>query len=514
MSNETLLVMNKAKLSILIVDGDEDDLLAAQRLLRESLKGIALELGTASSHAQALRQIESAYYDLVLLGCQLGQKNGLDVIRDVRAKGIDTPMILLIGPADEAIAVADMKNGNGPCEYLPKAKLNETLLRTTIRYSIELHEKEELCREMAEALRRTSHDVERQLKELECRSRQSSLLSELGNALQACVTTSEAHSLIARFLSEFFPGRSGALCMFDPGRTAIQAVAVWGEKPPSQIEFASDECWALRRGRPHLAACGSPGNAACRHLNNSRWATHFCAPLAAHGETIGVLALQGDEPNTSAQGQGLFASETQRHFADTIAEHIALGLANLKLREALREQALHDSLTGLFNRRYMQEFLDKAVSSAHRHARPLTVLILDLDRFKEFNDCYGHEHGDTVLQFVGEFLQLHSRKEDMACRYGGDEFVLAFPELPLSVGATRAEYLRAAIKQARSSNDSAQCSVPTLSIGVAAVPQHGFSAQGLLRAADAALYRAKAQDGDRVVTAELANVGEVGCTSH
>jgi diguanylate cyclase (GGDEF)-like protein len=483
-----------------LVDDDKEDILLAESLLREGLKGVALELDKADSFVQALSQIEKTRYDLLMFDYKLGEKDGLDLMRDVRAKGIDTPVVFFTGRGDEEVAVEIMKLG--AADYLPKSKLTERLVRRSVRYAIELHEKEKLHQRMEEELRQMNRKLEGTIRDLERRSRESCLLDEVGKALQTCMSIDEAYALLVQHIPAFFPGSSGALYMFDESRKLIEAVTVWGDNPPHEHEFMTNECWGLRRGRSYWVR-DSRTELLCPHLSGSSSISHFCVPMMAYGETLGLMVLQGNGgAAASTEPQELCTSESQRRFAETSSEHLALALANLKLLEALRKQALHDPLTGLFNRRYMEEFLERAISSALRHKRPLAMLMMDLDHFKKFNDTYGHEAGDTLLRFLGQFLQSHCRGGDISCRYGGEEFVLILPEVSLAAAPRRAEQLRATLKAAQSRTDFPGHSMLTVSMGISAAPEHGYSAQALLRIADAALYQAKTQGRDRVIVGE------------
>jgi diguanylate cyclase (GGDEF)-like protein len=181
---------------------------------------------------------------------------------------------------------------------------------------------------------------------------------------------------------------------------------------------------------------------------------------------------------------------------------VALSLANLRLLEALRVQSVRDPLTGLFNRRYMEESLERALSAASRRQLPVAVLMLDVDQFKEFNDAHGHLTGDTVLREFGDFLQSHSRGEDVACRYGGEEFVLILPETAVRSAEMRADVIRCGFKSLVQRHGNGKSKTLTLSLGLAAAPEHGLSSRALLEAADAALYMAKSEGRDRVATAK------------
>ena len=160
------------------------------------------------------------------------------------------------------------------------------------------------------------------------------------------------------------------------------------------------------------------------------------------------------------------------------------------LQEQLREQAIRDPLTGLYNRRYMQETFEVALAHAKRFDEPIGILLMDVDHFKSLNDRFGHKAGDLVLEALGRLLRATSRQMDIACRYGGEEFVLLMPGATLSMALQRAESWRAAFAEQRLaySDDVLQA---TLSVGVAAFPDHGQTGDDLLRTADTALYQAK-----------------------
>jgi diguanylate cyclase (GGDEF)-like protein len=169
----------------------------------------------------------------------------------------------------------------------------------------------------------------------------------------------------------------------------------------------------------------------------------------------------------------------------------------------MQELAVRDSLTGLFNRRYMEETLEREISRAQREHRSLGVIMTDVDSFKHINDAFGHALGDAVLARVGELLERHIRKSDVACRFGGDEFILILPECSLEDAVLRAQTLRRTVEEASFMFDGTDIGQVTLSMGVSALPSHGGTAADLLRAADKALYDAKRGGRNCVVTAGM-----------
>jgi diguanylate cyclase (GGDEF)-like protein len=210
-----------------------------------------------------------------------------------------------------------------------------------------------------------------------------------------------------------------------------------------------------------------------------------------------VLALGRDKA-------GYEFTTDQIQFGRFFANLTALVLNNVQLREALQEQSIRDPLTGLFNRRYMEETLKREMRRVTRQLHPLGIIMIDIDHFKHFNDTYGHNLGDRLLQSLGQFLQSHVRGEDVACRYGGEEFILILPTTSLETAQERAEHLRQEVKRLQVQDDDHSSQGITLSLGIAIYPEHGRTMQAALRAADAALYRAKQDGRDRVVVAEEA----------
>jgi diguanylate cyclase (GGDEF)-like protein len=326
---------------------------------------------------------------------------------------------------------------------------------------------------------------------LEQRSRELDLLNRMGELLQACVTEDEAYAVVGRFVGQFFPDDAGAVFVTSASRNVVEARAVWASTPsPERAVFKPEECWALRRGRIHVVESTSTG-LLCAHLPHPGPPAYLCVPLIAQGESLGILHLAARAADTWSEGH--------QRLASTVADQLGLAVANLKLRETLRNQSIRDPLTGLFNRRYLEETLERELRRAGRSGGALGIVMLDLDRFKQFNDTFGHDTGDVLLREMGRLLQAAVRGGDVACRYGGEEFVLVLPDAEVEVTRQRAEHIREAVKHLFISHDGQSVGSVSVSAGVAAFPAHGTTAETLVQAADAALYRAKAEGRDRVV---------------
>lgn len=264
--------------------------------------------------------------------------------------------------------------------------------------------------------------------------------------------------------------------------------------------FEPNACWALRTGHPHLVVAGDD-TARCAHAEGVK-NTYLCIPILAQGEALGVLHVQTTDETPSF-------GESELSFKTTFAEQIGLSIANIRLREALRTQSIRDPLTGLYNRRYLEEMLEREIRRAVRAEQSLGILMLDLDHFKRFNDTYGHDAGDAVLRETGWFLAKSIRAEDIVCRFGGEEFVVILPTADLEAARSRAERIRSKLRELTVLHQGQSVGVITVSVGVAALPTHGTSAKELVQAADAALYRAKREGRDRVITAQAVDVTEV-----
>jgi diguanylate cyclase (GGDEF)-like protein len=332
------------------------------------------------------------------------------------------------------------------------------------------------------------------VEEAEQRSRELTLINGMVESLQSCLQADEAYPIIAHSVSQLFAAMSGSLFMLDPVNNFLEAVSSWGENLAEDEAFAPADCWAIRRGRLYFSEA-SMQKGLCRHLLDKTGFCYLCIPLIAHGETLGLLNLQ-----THCE----CATHIINHMKDVaviIGDNISLALANIRLRETLRLQVNHDPLTGLFNRRYLDETLKREIYRVRRKKAPLGAIMMDLDHFKRFNDTYGHEAGDDLLQALGKFLEPQLRKEDIACRYGGEEFVLILPEAPLDVTQKRAEEIRQGVSQLQVSHRGKVLEMITISLGVASFPEHGANEDDLLRAADNAMYQAKAAGRNRVVVA-------------
>lgn len=341
------------------------------------------------------------------------------------------------------------------------------------------------------AVQATHEELTGWVNDLEQRHQEITLLNQMSDLLQACLTQEESCTVLAQLLPCLFPQSSGAVFLISDSQNPVEAITTWGTST-SQTLFVAHECFALRRGQPHFVEDTSNG-LCCPHLLRPLPPTYCCVPMVARGKAIGVLYF------SPAETEPLMP--VQHQLAITVAQQIALALANLKLYETLHNQSIRDALTGLFNRRYLEESLTQELHRAQRSQHTLSLIVIDVDHFKRFNDTFGHDAGDAVLRELGKFLQDNVRGSDIACRFGGEEMVLILPGAALADAQQRAEQLRQGVKQLTIKHHQSLGQV-TISLGVACFPDHADSRAALMKAADAALYQAKAEGRDRVVTAD------------
>jgi diguanylate cyclase (GGDEF)-like protein/PAS domain S-box-containing protein len=353
-----------------------------------------------------------------------------------------------------------------------------------------------------EAQQQHAESLDRLVKELGLRTKQMTSLNEMGSLLGCSGAVNEACAVVANSVQGLFPdAHSGALYLFKSSRDLIEAAMRWGKRDVLAPTFPPDACWSLRRGQPHWSGNAGSG-IACQHLTKSSIAECLCVPMIAQGNTVGVLHLEFESAAELRYDAGTESfRDSHQRLAVSAASQIALSLASLQLRETLREQAIRDPLTRLFNRRFLEESLERELQLAGRKKQSTAVLFLDLDHFKKFNDTFGHDAGDMVLQSLADLFRAFFRATDICCRYGGEEFAIILPESSAQDAAARADVLRSEVKRLRLQYKKQTLGPLSLSVGVAAFPEHGSTSGELLKIADQCLYESKARGRDVVTVA-------------
>lgn len=313
--------------------------------------------------------------------------------------------------------------------------------------------------------------------------------------LQAAETYDDAGSVLMATAKRLLPDHGVALYVFNNSRDRLDLTRSWdlpsGYEPLPALSPAN--CWALKRGKTHVNV-PSVNGLCCAHHGGTVAAVEI--PMMACGQLHGLLILARDEAEREVDAAHKVHDVSR--LGRALADSMSLALSNIALREKLRTQSLRDPLTGLYNRRYMEDALERFVSLGSRTGASTAVIMLDLDNFKKLNDEHGHAKGDAVLRDVAAQIVGCLRPTDVVCRYGGEELVAILPDCSLEDVLEKAEILRQRIESLSASHE---CAI-SASLGVATIPETATSATDIMPIADAALYAAKKAGKNRIVAAE------------
>ncbi len=312
--------------------------------------------------------------------------------------------------------------------------------------------------------------------------RMLSLMAELDSHLHAAENASDVIKALSEYLPRQLPQMEGALCRITPDYH-LEILLHWGRY--SLITRTKAEALQLDESTTHWdnVRLYDPDGT----LGIAR-----ALPLHSNSNLVGVILLGPEPEGDLVVSQVLY----------TLSEHLSLALTNLRLRERLMDEATHDPLTGLYNRRHLHRWLQTEMERCRRYDRKLSLLLIDIDHFKTLNDNLGHDAGDKALQGLSDHLTSLIRHNDIACRFGGEEIILALPETDQRCAASKAQRLCENVRSLQLYTDDGQ-PLPglTISIGVAVFPDQANSPSELIRAADRAMYEAKARGRDRVCIA-------------
>ena len=335
-----------------------------------------------------------------------------------------------------------------------------------------------------DSLRKVNNDLSVLVGELQKHDLEMKMVNRMNDLLQACKSKEEAYHVIGLAIGEIFPGQSGGLDILHDSGNYLETFAQWGDEQFLKPIFSLEDCWAMRRGQQHVVL-DPQTSIMCSHFLQVSRQGYLCLPLVVQGETLGLLnidLLTGVDSEHELSSRQLFL---------TVGEGIKLSLSNIKLRELMRDQATHDPLTGLFNRRYVNDTLSRELNHARRSNSKTCVVMLDIDHFKRFNDTYGHEAGDLMLRELGWILKGDIRKSDIVCRFGGEEFVLILLDTSIEDCQKHLEKVIEKVKAQQVRFGGQLLGTMSLSIGVVEASESVMDADELLGAADKAMYAAK-----------------------
>lgn len=433
--------MSETATRVLLVEDNPDDVRLIRRLLLRPGARVRYALDHAGNLAEALTLGRRESHDVVLLDLGLPDSRGLDTLRVARQGMPEMPIVVLTGLDDEAAGVEAIQEGAQ--DYLYKGDIQFPLLRNALRYAIERN---------------------RIKKELDRRNAELQLLQQVAAAASRTIRLDELVRRVCEAVRE--AGLLGGVvgtCVFLERQGTLRRVFKAGGPPgcPDRIS------------PPDVATSGLsafPGPDGCMDV-----------PLAAEGRFVGLLRVCG--------GQRAENGESRVRLLEAIGAQLGIAVENARLYEETRRLALHDPLTNLGNRRLMDMMIEKNFARAARGSYPLSLVMFDIDDFKQYNDALGHAAGDQIIRDIARIIFQEIRTGDFAARYGGEEFLLLLPGSESGEAAHLAERLRASVM----GNTAV-----TISLGVASY-HRGMKQQDLVRTADQALYEAKRTGKNRVV---------------
>lgn len=452
---------------------------------------LALDLEHLSPERQALRRPLAALVVAVALGAaHAAMLHGLPETEAVVTAGAARADMVMIGLMVAVallgvmVAVQIAATVHSAAETRAHRALEE-LRAGMARLDHEVREHRQAREALAAANTALRHHVASERRMLA----DTAALGELAQALALCLSEAEVARVLAARVPAVLPGSAGMVLRLTADADAFEAFGRWGQ-PRGLGRFRREDCLAMRAGLPRRLAGGAAAPP-CAHLAPATApdAAVVCAPLAAAGEALGLLVVE--LPSDAAA-----PARHQPNVAAGIADRLAFALANVRLRA----QAIRDPLTGLYNRRIIEDALGREIARALRDGKSLAVMLVDIDNFKSYNDQHGHAAGDHVIRAVAATLMAQLRTSDVVCRYGGEEFLALLTDVRLHEAVSRAREVCTAVRGLLAVDPRLRRRV-TVSAGVAGFPDHGADPTELIRAADLALYAAKAAGRDRVVLA-------------
>ena len=457
-----------------------DHLIITSQVVMNALSAQFDTLRTEQAKVVSLREREKAgaqrrYYYALVLSLVFGTAGGLLGMR-LFALGV-TRRIRHLSENAEQLAIG-------------KPAPHQTTSHDEIgQLSTELSRASGLLRAREAELTQVNDALRLKYDELTHRHHQVILLNQLATGLQAAVSVEASFDVFQEKVTALCPETSGGLYLFDEAENLYRQALSWGESP-SEGTFSPHQC-LVPHGGQHYIYGSAFAHTYCNHLTTPYPKMSLCCALNVQDRPLGILYLAGDTA----------LADNTRTILGAMADRFSLSLINLRLRDSLLQQAIRDSLTGLYNRRYLEDTLEREMQRARRSAQSLSLLIADIDHFKRINDTYGHKGGDEVLKAFGQLLSTTFRAQDIPCRYGGEEFVMVLPETDLNDARRRAEELTRQVRSLKLPIDERSLDSLSVSVGVATYPEHGRTPQLLLSSADNAMYEAKNLGRDRVVMA-------------
>ena len=338
-------------------------------------------------------------------------------------------------------------------------------------------------------------ELQRRIGELEFDVKIANLVRDLNGHMHVCRSFEDASTLMNLYLPQLFPDADGVVFLQDLETGMQKPVTAWGIDRPI-TEFETQQCFALRSHEEYQYRVGGDFDV-CPPVDEKRSCCLY--PIMDEDRPVGLLMIEPalDIPEETEE----FSAVVER--GRNVGNQLSFSISNLFVREKLRMASVRDPLTGLSNRRFLEESLEREEARSLRDQKPVAIVMVDIDHFKTFNDTNGHLAGDACLTKLGEVLRKFCRSGDIACRYGGEEFTLIFPGMNADIVNQRAEEIRAAIEETDCFYQGEKLPRVTASLGVAMFPIHGENIVETMSRADEALYQAKTDGRNRYCMADI-----------
>lgn len=459
---------NIPAIRVLLIEDDAGDALLVREMLAESETPVYV-LSHVDRLGLARQRLLAEGFDVVLLDLSLPDGQGLPLVTAIREAAPATPIVIMSGRRDDDFAVQVVQAGVQ--DYCVKGHVDSFLLSHVLRYAIER--------------KRIEDDLRRSNAELAVLFHVSSTVSR----------SIDLHGVLADIIDSIaglevlhLEKKGAILTVEDDGSLRLaHEIGHTAEFISAHQHLLVGECLCGRAAAEGQMVI-SDGD--CQDVRHRR----LCAGLAAHGHIIvplkarervlGVLCLY-TAPHTAVK-------EAERKMLLSIGEQIGVAIENAKLYETTRRLALHDPLTGLANRRHLDIVAESSLAMARRYGTPFSIILLDLDHFKLYNDTHGHSAGDRLLVACARTMKKEVRDTNLVVRYGGEEFLVLLPDTEITAALAVAERLRLKIKEN---------SGVTVSLGVSWAKDASSTMSELISVADTALYQAKNSGRNKVVCA-------------
>lgn len=339
-------------------------------------------------------------------------------------------------------------------------------------------------------LKATNEKLEHAYNELKHHDTDISLLNEMEHSLQSCNSINETLIIISKYCQKLLPFTRGVLYLINSSHNYLKEETEWNSPNVTEKIFSPHQCWGLRQGKNYLYINNST-SIKCEHMHDQDSLSYVCVPLLAQNDVIGLLHMVIMDNKNSSEDEIRELYNKHELLFKNLAVQLALAIANIQLRETLKTRSIRDPLTDLYNRAYLNEFLERDLHRAQRNHVSVSIVMMDIDYFKNFNDKYGHDAGDLVLKELGKLLKENIRGSDITCRYGGEEFLLIFYDTDSDAGRERVEKIRLLISNMEVILRGTILDKITASFGLAVFPKDGTTLETLITAADQALFQSK-----------------------